>query len=118
MHSPRRQFALRLTGLLFAVLWLFIGAVSAVDAALTIRYAPALHEQNPLAAAFIRDVPDPIVPRCSVQDVSLLIGAKMFGTLLVLGFLVLLYRRHPVHAQVVVATLSVFQLGLLLYLFH
>jgi hypothetical protein len=118
MHGTPRDTACRIMGWVFAVLWLFVGTSSTLDAALTIHYAPGLDEQNPEARALIREEPDPAGPWFVHRDLSLLIGVKMLGTLLVLGVLVLLYRRWPFHAQLVVTGLSVFQIGLLLYLFH
>ena len=48
-------------------------------------------------------------------DASLLVAAKMFGTLVVLGLLAALYRRSPSRAQAVVAALALFQALLLAY---
>jgi hypothetical protein len=112
----------------FAVLWLFVGATSTVDAYLTVKYAESMKEENPIGEALIQlgphvgdlatDAAPPPKHKPKKQDVSLLVGAKMFGTILALGILLLLFQKWPVGAQIVVSGLSVFQLLLMFYIFQ
>ncbi len=101
--------------LLFAALWLLVGAGSAVDAALTVHYAPQLDEENPVARALLVREPQPGAPIAFRTDPSLLVAVKMFGTLVAFGLLAALYRRAPARAQLVAAGLALFQLLLLAY---
>jgi hypothetical protein len=103
---------------LFVFLWLFVGATSSVDACLTVKYAHVMEEENPLANLLIVYRPNAFLPMGYEADVSLLIAVKMFGTLLALGVLVLLYWRWRKGAQAVVAGLAALQVLLLFYLFQ
>jgi hypothetical protein len=101
----------RIEGILFALAWLFIGATSTFDAYLAMHFSQALEEENPIGRFLIALASQPGGP----QDVSLLIGVKMFGTILVLGTLVLLYQRSRPAARVVIAALTLSQFFLMLY---
>src|SRR5690348_13304567 len=72
--------------LVFAALWLFIAMVSAFDTYLTVRFPESLNvlELNPLACALLRT---------AGWQPALLVGLKFFGTVLVLGILMLLHFR-------------------------
>lgn len=66
---------------LFVILWVFIAAVSAIDAYLAVEYASVLVEENPIGRWLI------------AQDgVALLVAVKFFGTSLALGILLALRR--------------------------
>lgn len=115
-----------LTGV-FVFLWLFVGATSTVDAYLIIKYADQLEEENPVGEALIRLGPrlghvNGVVPHpqghIKKNDVSLLIAAKMFGTIVALGVLIFLFQKWPAGAQLIIAALSVFQFFLMLYIFQ
>ncbi len=112
-HLRRRAQAARrqetpATHLSFVLLLGFIGLVSSIDTALAVKYAPSLHhdEMNPLALQLI-----------APGDVSLLVGVKMYGTLLVLYTLVLLHHRWRRAAMTAAGVLAAFQGWLLVYLF-
>jgi len=102
-------------------------ATSTVDAYLIVKYADQIQEENPIGDALIRlgpqvghvngVVPHPL-PTGKRPDVSLLVAVKMFGTILALGVLLLLFQKWPAGAQLIVAALSVFQFMLMLYIFH
>lgn len=100
--SPRHVVA-------FQCLLLFISAVSAIDSYLTVRFQDTLafHELNPVGRLLLR---------IGGWEPSLLIGAKLLGTTLVLGILFALYLRHRQAGFAVAAALAVFQLGLLAFL--
>lgn len=85
--------------------------VSSYDAYLTVRLRSVIHdsEQNPIAR-FIMSMDN--------WDVSLFIGFKMYGTILVLGFLSLMYLVNKKYAFTTVIALALFQTGLLLYLLY
>jgi hypothetical protein len=112
----------KLTPVCFALLWLFVGGSSTLDAFLTIKYADSMYEENPIGLALIQLGPAamdrPQSVGAGVQDVSLFVGIKMFGTILVLGILIVLYQAWRPGAQLAAAGLSLFQFGLLLYIFQ
>jgi hypothetical protein len=85
---------------------MYIGLVSSVDAGLVVHYADNLRELNPIAAWLIRG-----------RDVSVLIGCKMFGTLLVTLIVLSLYGHRPAWAGWVTAAIALFQTALLVFLF-
>jgi hypothetical protein len=89
--------------------WIFIGAVSSIDTGLTVKFHSGLkeHEQNPVAR---------LILAADGWEVSRFVGIKMFGTILVLGILIWLYHIRRQHALLVIATLTVFQGLLLMYL--
>ena len=93
----------------FPGLWLFIGLVSAVDTYLTIKFQEWLAhlEVNPLARMLLQlDDGEP----------SLLIGSKFFGSIVVLGILLVLYLENRRLGLVVTAAIASFQLWLMGYL--
>lgn len=106
-QAARRQET-SATHLRFVLLLGFIGLVSSIDTALAVKYAPTLHhdEKNPLALQLI-----------APGDVSLLVGVKMYGTLLVLYALALLHHRWRRAAMTAACVLAGFQGWLLVYLF-
>jgi hypothetical protein len=112
----------KITSSAFTVAWLFVGASSSLDTFLTIKFADYIREENPIGRALIRLGPnlwfEPRFVTYGVQDVSLLVGVKMFGTILALGILIWLYYKWRLGAQLVAAGLSCFQMWLLFYLFQ
>lgn len=102
----------RISGLaLFIAAWFFIATTSTIDAYLAVHYAPVLKEENPLGELLIRESVNG-----AGQDVSLLIGVKMFGTILVLGFLLVLHGRWQSGARAAALGLAACQLLLMLYI--
>lgn len=93
----------------FAGLWLFIGGVSSLDAALTVKYQSSLvhMELNPVARELLA---------LSGWDPSVMIGVKFAGTILVLGFLDFKHRSDQRFAHFLTAVVAAFQLGLLCFL--
>jgi hypothetical protein len=93
-----------------------------VDAFLTIKYADSMYEENPIGLALIElsseDVDRPVAADAGPRDVSLFVGIKMFGTILALGILIVLYQAWRPGALLSAAGLSLFQCGLLLYMFQ
>ncbi len=112
----RSGFAIYAAPVVFFVLWLFVGATSALDTYLTVRYASGMHEENPVGARLIR-LGTELHQADDHQDVSLFVGVKMFTTILALGILMVIYQRWRTIGQVVALGLALFQLGLLFYLF-
>lgn len=49
-------------------------------------------------------------------EVSRFVGLKMFGTILVLGIVICLFKRDAKHGLVIIGTLAIFQALLLFYL--
>ena len=95
--------------LIFPALWLFIGLVSAIDTYVTIRFQEWLWhlETNPLARMLLR---------LDGWNPSLLIASKFFGSILVLGSLLVLHLQNRRVGLLVTAALASFQLWLLGYL--
>jgi hypothetical protein len=95
--------------LVFAALWLFIAMVSAFDTYLTVRFHESLNvmELNPLARALLRT---------AGWQPALLVGIKLFGTVLALGILMLLHFRSRRIGISVAAGVASFQLALLGFL--
>ncbi|MGQ0637272.1 MAG: hypothetical protein ACT4QC_21905 [Planctomycetaceae bacterium] len=109
--APREEFS-RPAGfrdLLFPCLWTFISLVSAFDVYLTVRFQEHLgyQEENPVGRWLLE---------LHGWEPSLLIGAKFFGSTLVLGFLTLAYLRDRRMGLVFTTALAIFQFGLLGYL--
>lgn len=112
LPAPRFNLAMSelLNDLLFPSLWMFIGFVSSCDAYLTIKYQEQICylESNPVGRLLLSlDGGEP----------GLFIGAKFLGTIMVLGFLTMLYRANRPMATLLTSALAIFQLGLLCYLF-
>jgi hypothetical protein len=94
--------------LIYGVMWLFIGWVSAYDAYLNLRYpVTALTEENPLARWILE---------ASGNDLPLFIALKFAGTLVCLGVLALYYRLRPSNALACAALVSAAQAWVLIYL--
>jgi hypothetical protein len=97
-----------LSYLLFVVSWLVIGAVSAINTFLTVKYRAVMQttEENPLGLYLIQQ---------DGNDVSLFVGWKVAGTIACLGLLIVVarYARRGV-ANVVFGTVAAAQ-GLLLW---
>lgn len=105
---PRASVRVLLGGW-FAVMWLFIGLVSSIDAGLTVKHQETLieMEQNPIARQLLE---------WEEWNPGVFIGAKFLGTILVLGFLALAYRFHQTMARTIATALAAVQLALLLFL--
>lgn len=95
--------------LIFTMCWIFIGGVGAIDTFLTIKLSEGLihNEQNPIARFILQS---------DNWDVSKFIGLKMFGTILVLGIVVCIFKRHSNYGLMIVSGIATFQALLLLYL--
>jgi hypothetical protein len=94
---------------LFVSLWLFIILVSVLDGylVLTNRQSIAEDERNPVGRALIA---------WNQGDVWLLLGVKACGTIVAATVVRILYWRSRRRGLLVAAGLSLFQLGLLIYL--
>lgn len=94
---------------LFALLWLWIGFVSSIDAYFTVKYAESLQamELNPMAGWIMSQ---------DNWDVSRFIAIKKFCTILVLGVLSSILAIRPFHALIVAINLAILQTLLLLFL--
>jgi hypothetical protein len=100
------QFCRRMV---FPGLWLFIGLASAIDTYLTVKFQEWLCdlEVNPLARLLLR---------IDGWEPSLLVGAKFFGSVVVLGILLALHLQNRRVGLLVTAAVASFQLCLLAYL--
>lgn len=114
--AARIEVAMSRKGLLagvFLALCLFVGLSSMYDAYLNVKYpVVAAAEENPIARWILEAHADADDAR------SALIGAKLVGTLLVVGILATLFalRRTRDMAWSVAASLAVFQCGVLAYM--
>lgn len=95
--------------LIFPALWLLIGAISAIDTYLTVKFRESLIflESNPIANILL-DLDE--------GDASLLIGFKFLGSIIALGILAALYFQNRRIGLMVSSGLACFQVGLLCYL--
>ena len=93
----------------FLAMWFFVGLVSVYDTWLVVRYWDSIKqlEKNPFCQYFIA---------LGAGDWSIFLRVKTSGTVAVLGVLAGLYRNNRRLALPVAAAVSLFQLGLLLYL--
>lgn len=83
--------------------------MGAIDTGLTVHLRDGLkeNERNPVARMILAS---------DGWEVSRFIGLKMFGTILVLGIVICLFKRDAKHGLIVIGTLAAFQALLLLYL--
>lgn len=105
-HSPYLTYA-------FNKMWLVIGMVSAVDVFYAIKYQESLVllEENPMGLHLIE---------LSNGDISLFMGFKVAGTVLVLGFLQNAFHLGNLKRKHMIAKITfgvtLFQLWLFYYL--
>lgn len=95
---------------MFVLMWVWIGAVSAVDTALAVHYRTTLKhgEENPI---------NRLILAADGWQVSRFVAIKMMCTILVLGILVVIYNTgHRKHAYIIGVALAAFQALLLLYM--
>ncbi len=107
---PRRE-ALAFHGAVLAALWLFIGLVGALDTYLTVKYRRSMPqvEENPVGIMLMR---------WDGGDVSLFVGVKVAGIILVLGVLAAIVRwARTSFAYAVLGPIALVQLALVGYLF-
>ena len=93
----------------FAVMWLAIGLISAIDLYWAIKNQDLMleMEENPIGRwLLLKDD----------GDVALFMGIKMAGTTLALGFLIFLYHYQRLFAWISIITLTILQFYLLHYL--
>jgi len=78
-----------ISGIIYALLWITIAAVSSIDIYWSVRLHESLSdlELNPLGQ---------LIMEADNENVALFMGLKTFGTFLVLGFLIIFYRLRPV----------------------
>src|SRR5260221_12032168 len=88
--------------LIFPGLWLLIGAISAIDTYLTVKFRESLIflESNPIANMLLD---------LDKGDASLLIGFKFMGSTVALGILAALYLRNRRIGLMVSSGLACFQ---------
>lgn len=105
--SEQRKFLSSLLIALFGVMWFWIGSVSALDTYFIVKFRSTLHEteENPVGRLLLE---------LDGWDVSLFVGTKMLGTIMVLGVLALLYGWDRRFAFTITGVLCVMQ-GLLLF---
>lgn len=93
----------------FAVLWLAIGLISAIDLYWAVKNQHIMlhNEENPIGRYLI-----------GLDDgsVALFMGVKMAGTILALGFLIFLYHYRILYAWTSIIILTAAQFLLLYYL--
>lgn len=94
---------------LFFALWFVIGAVSAYDAFLAMKYRSDLlfMEKNLIGRALLK---------LDGDGPALFLGLKFLGTIAVLGILANLYHFRPQWAMTVAYGVSAYQIGLVVYL--
>jgi multisubunit Na+/H+ antiporter MnhF subunit len=94
---------------LFILLWLWIAFISCFDSALTILLKNQLHdfESNPVAR---------IILEYDQWEPSRFIGLKMFGTILVLGVITLIYSYSKKFGFTILISIALVQTVLFLYL--
>lgn len=99
----------KLLVIFFIVQYLFIAAVGSYDAYLIIKFRDYIYdlEENPFGRWLME---------IDGRDVSLFIGVKMFGTIIALGLLAYIYSKNRLEAHITTIALTLFQIGLLLYL--
>ena len=93
----------------FAVMWLAIGLISAIDLYWAIKNQDLMleMEENPIGRwLLLKDD----------GDVALFMGIKMAGTTLALGFRKFLYHYQRLFAWISIITLTILQFYLLHYL--
>jgi len=97
------------TNLCFAAIWLLIGAISAYDGYLVVKFSDSIreYEQNPVCRYLIE---------YADGELSLFLRTKAAGTLVVLSVLAGLYRYRWRWALTTTGSVAIFQLGLLVYL--
>ena len=93
----------------FAVMWLAIGLISAIDLYWAVKNQQTMlyNEENPIGRYLI-----------GLDDgsVALFMGIKMAGTILALGFLIFLYHHRRLYAWLSIIFLTAAQFLLLYYL--
>lgn len=104
----RNQEKLKINYIFFLIL-LWIALVSSFDAYLTVYFQNLMedHELNPFAR---------LIMAANDWDISLFIGIKMFGTILSLWILTILYIVKNKYVYCVTYCIGVFQTILLIYL--
>ena len=112
MRSCNKGYSPYLT-YLFNKMWLIIGLVSAIDVFYAIKYQETLIvlEENPIGLHLIE---------ISNGDISLFMGLKVAGTVLVLGFLQNAFHLGDSKRRIVITKITfgitLFQLWLFYYL--
>lgn len=91
-------------------MWLSIGAVSAIDVYWSIKLKELLYETelNPIGKWIMY---------MDGGDVSLFMGLKVFGTVLVLGVLFYAFVRNRKMAWILIIPIFIFQVALLAFLY-
>ena len=93
----------------FAVMWLAIGLISAIDLYWAVKNQQIMlhNEENPIGRYLIG---------LDNGSVALFMGIKMAGTILALGFLIVLYHYRRLYAWLSMVSLTIAQFLLLYYL--
>ncbi len=92
--------------IMFIICWLVIGVISAFDLSLVVKYYEDINELNPMGRF--------ILEFCGLHG---LVFYKMSGTITALGLLALLYLFDKKHGLIVAVSLTIFQMGLLFFIF-
>lgn len=109
-RSLQRSRAGRGFGIIFAINWLIIGIISAIDCYWSIRLQESLYEneQNPLGRWLIE---------LGGGDIALFMMCKIIGTTIALGILILLFMHKRTWAHISCFCVCIFQIILLIYLY-
>ena len=96
-------------GIIYALLWITIAAVSSVDIYWSVRLHEDLSELelNPLGQ---------LIMEADNEKIALFMGLKTFGTFLVLAFLIIFYRIRRKMAWAATIGVFLFQVWLLFFL--
>lgn len=108
-QNPEQVMNRPILDLFFYILWLWVAFVSSFDNYLVVKFRADMphEEQNPIAR---------LIMHANDWDVSCFVGIKMFTTILVLGFLSIIYSRSKYYGLNYVFILSLFQAVLFYYL--
>jgi len=103
------KYQISIGGIIYALLWITIAAVSSIDIYWSVRLHESLSELelNPLGQ---------LIMEADNENVALFMGLKTFGTFLVLGFLIIFYRMNRKLSWGVIIGVFLFQVWLLFFL--
>lgn len=98
-------------GIIFAINWLIIGIISAIDCYWSIRLQECLyeHEKNPLGRWLIE---------LDGGSIALFMMCKIIGTTVALGVLFFLFLYKRTWAHIICFSICILQVMLLVYLYY
>lgn len=103
------KYQISIGGIIYALLWITIAAVSSIDIYWSVRLHESLSELelNPLGQ---------LIMEADNENIALFMGLKTFGTFLVLSFLIIFYRVNRKLSWGVIIGVFLFQVWLLFFL--